>query len=775
MRNIAKKFKMTMSLIDIDTVKPRYKCFFGEDVELCISVVDEDKKPVDLTDVNAKVYYTCDKFEPLRQDNDITINEPATNGTINILVNKKYLRLGVNTIRVALFDSDQEVLLQPCQVNCIETGIGDEHGDVIVNDDINVKDEFIKTNNKVKGVDNRLKVVERNVPEMKSELVDVNRQLDTKANKNEIWTMANMGQDIKETMTGGSVAVVGVKGVGVINLDRNIEKDICEYIENKATLSGKYFVEEHGMIIEKVSNSYYYIIDECEYGDSYLYTGNSYNFENHYSIFFTDSDGKVVSKHLNDTSSNVNYKDYYCYAPKGATKIYVTSYASKAIIKKSHYVGIANKSEIKDVREKCENLPLENVNVKQDDISVKTFKTYGSDSSLNQNTLPLTITKSSNGYGGAYTLPFTPNGSMLMKICIKGSHNLSGDGTFDLFLFGQNVGSLSTKKTIDTSSQVFNIVWELDPAWFDQYKNETQFYIILASDMVGSFEIIDYKVLQSELYNYDIYDDNLGGIIKNIGKTNDSLKAELSTINAKVDALSNKLISPNGTEYTLSVTDNGDLIALKTIPDKSLFIGNSLVFGNDMKFGLCALSSKDDYYYKLTKHLKSKNSSFTASKLYASWWESYSTMEEKEQFVNEKLIPALSPDLDFVSIQLGDNVNTEGARVIFKESAINLVRTIRSNCPKARISWIAEWYSGASIEDIIEVCNVTGIKYVPIKDLRSTETEGKIGDTVIFDDGSSKEITTSGQASHPNNLGHLKIANRVAYYNGFAQSESEII
>lgn len=620
-----------------------------------------------------------------------------------------------------------------------------------------------------------LNKIENGIVELGEQLDNNTNELSKKLDKTGIVTMGNMGQDVKEAMTGGSVAVVGVKGVGVINLDRNIEKDICEYIQNESTLSGKYFVEENGMIIEKNSNSYYYIIDECEYGDSYLYTGNSYNFENHYSIFFTDSDGKVISKHLNDTSSNVSYKDYYCYAPKGATKIYVTSYASKAVIKKSYYVGIANKSEIKEVREKCENLPLENVKVKQDDISVKTFKTYGSDSSLNQNTLPLTITKSSNGYGGTYTLAFTPNGSMLMKICIKGSHNLSGNGTFDLFLFGQNVGSLSTKKAIDTSSPVFNIVWELDPAWFDQYKNETEFYIILASDMVGTFTITEYAVLQSDLYNYDIYSDSIEGIVKNIGKENQSLKAETASINEKIDALSNKLISPNGTEYVLSVDDNGNLVALKSIPDKALFIGNSLVFGNDMKFGLCALSSKDDYYYKLTNYLKSKNSSFTASKLYASWWESYSTMEEKNQFVTEKLIPALSPDLDFVSIQLGDNVNTEGARAIFKESAINLVRTIRSNCPKARISWIAEWYSGASIEDIIEVCNVTGAKYIPIKDLRSTETEGKIGDIVKFDNGSTKEITTSGQASHPNNLGHLKIANRVAYYNGFAQSEREIV
>lgn len=186
MRNIAKKFKITMSLIDIETIKPRYKCFFGEDVELCIKVIDEDARPVDLTDVNAKVYYTCDKFEPLRQDNDITINEPTRNGTINILVNKKYLRLGVNTIRVALFDSDQEVLLQPCQVNCIETGIGDEHGDVIVNDDINVKDEFIRTNNRVNRVDNRLKVVEGAMPEIESGLTNFSEQLDKKASKVEV-------------------------------------------------------------------------------------------------------------------------------------------------------------------------------------------------------------------------------------------------------------------------------------------------------------------------------------------------------------------------------------------------------------------------------------------------------------------------------------------------------------------------------------------------------------------------------------------------------------
>ena len=46
----------------------------------------------------------------------------------------------------------------------------------------------------------------------------INEQLDTKADKNEVFTMANMGQDIKEAMTGGSVAVVDINTVTDTNV-----------------------------------------------------------------------------------------------------------------------------------------------------------------------------------------------------------------------------------------------------------------------------------------------------------------------------------------------------------------------------------------------------------------------------------------------------------------------------------------------------------------------------------------------------------------------------
>ena len=53
---------------------------------------------------------------------------------------------------------------------------------------------------------------------IENDLQLVNEQLEHKANKNEVFSMANMGQDVKEAMTGGSVAVVGKNAV----LEENI-------------------------------------------------------------------------------------------------------------------------------------------------------------------------------------------------------------------------------------------------------------------------------------------------------------------------------------------------------------------------------------------------------------------------------------------------------------------------------------------------------------------------------------------------------------------------
>ena len=51
-----------------------------------------------------------------------------------------------------------------------------------------------------------------------NDIVTISSQLGTKASKNEIFTMSNMGQDIKKAMTGGSVAVVGENAILTENI-----------------------------------------------------------------------------------------------------------------------------------------------------------------------------------------------------------------------------------------------------------------------------------------------------------------------------------------------------------------------------------------------------------------------------------------------------------------------------------------------------------------------------------------------------------------------------
>ena len=68
----------------------------------------------------------------------------------------------------------------------------------------------------------------------KEEIETINSQLDTKANKNEIFSMANMGQDIKEAMTGGSVAIVGKNTILAENIiNGQVTPEKTSFINNK--------------------------------------------------------------------------------------------------------------------------------------------------------------------------------------------------------------------------------------------------------------------------------------------------------------------------------------------------------------------------------------------------------------------------------------------------------------------------------------------------------------------------------------------------------------
>lgn len=82
-----------------------------------------------------------------------------------------------------------------------------------------IDSEFEQQNSQIATGLSNIKTVEQNISnKVDTEVAKVNAQLSQKANKNEVFSMANMGQDIREAMTGGSVAVIGKDSVIADNI-----------------------------------------------------------------------------------------------------------------------------------------------------------------------------------------------------------------------------------------------------------------------------------------------------------------------------------------------------------------------------------------------------------------------------------------------------------------------------------------------------------------------------------------------------------------------------
>ena len=140
-------------------------------------------------------------------------------------------------------------------------------------------------------------------------LQDINEQLDTKASKNEVFSMANMGQDIKEAMTGGSVAVVGKNTV----LNENIVNEQITYNKTNYVKTGKnlynkdlcvdgyYYSGQDG---NKYNNEYMSCIEFISVTPSTTYT---FNQDNAVQIAYLDINSNFLSGKLFEVGQSTSF------------------------------------------------------------------------------------------------------------------------------------------------------------------------------------------------------------------------------------------------------------------------------------------------------------------------------------------------------------------------------------------------------------------------------------------------------------------------------------
>lgn len=316
----------------------------------------------------------------------------------------------------------------------------------------------------------------------------------------------------------------------------------------------------------------------------------------------------------------------------------------------------------------------------------------------------------------------------------------------------------------------------------------------------------------SEILNQSVFDSLL------------SLSDTLISLNASIDRIiltDNFLFSESNesvdqqladVEYTNIITSKYRAAPINR-EYKAVFLGNSLTAGWG-PFGEAASDSKNDYVRFVSNYLKQRFSTVTATRFNSNAWESYETSEDRLDYWTDTIKPNVPVDADLVVLQLIDNVNTEEKLTTFAADAVTLIEEIKLRAPSAIIIWAAGWYTTiAKMNLVSDACEQTNILFCDFTEYNSSSAnKSALNSIVTYDSswartltidsysdnsvdkiltinhtisgqayvaeinydsyivnsptsltvtGNQAYITSTGAASHPNNLGFYLIAQKI--------------
>ncbi|WP_163235956.1 SGNH/GDSL hydrolase family protein [Clostridium perfringens] len=244
----------------------------------------KNKRRIDLTNKIAIMAYVNEYGN--KKSNILALNiTNASQGEIELpITNVISSENGVYACQVAIYGENNSLEQTAPFSLIVENNIFSKISNVAINStDFQILSEAIKTTN---AYCEKLKEGTENIElQYANKLNKINLRLDNTYDKQEvdgkIFHMINMGQDVKEAMTGGSVAVVGENAVGTINIQpesvtdekinkegiKKIAKSVIEPIHiknsflsdellNKESVTNGFYMASHGVPIELEGCSY---------------------------------------------------------------------------------------------------------------------------------------------------------------------------------------------------------------------------------------------------------------------------------------------------------------------------------------------------------------------------------------------------------------------------------------------------------------------------------------------------------------------------------------
>lgn len=344
------------------------------------------------------------------------------------------------------------------------------------------------------------------------------------------------------------------------------------------------------------------------------------------------------------------------------------------------------------------------------------------------------ITTKSQGSTWSYTKPpFIPSGKNYVHIKFKLeclTPALLEQGARDyvsVWLSDGRTDYVADKSVaLDNGKNGDEVHLSFDPAYYTVYKGWTEFSVWLSVSAGTSGGTVTWRVTDFEVYeNLESIKGLNGNNAKELFEDAATKIAVLNETVSNLEGSDTELISPSGNKFELSVQDDGTLTALPIVPSKGAMYGNSLLMGSG--YGMAASDSEHDYFHLITEFIKTLNPEYTAKKISGVNIENLTSEGEIDEAV-KKTIDVLIGDETMISIQIGDNVNTDEKRAVFPKSSLALCKALRAKCPKARIVWMGMWYgSDDKYKAIQNACNKTGCKFISFQNLLGSDASSKIG------------------------------------------------
>lgn len=212
-------------------------------------------------------------------------------------------------------------------------------------------------------------------------------------------------------------------------------------------------------------------------------------------------------------------------------------------------------------------------------------------------------------------------------------------------------------------------------------------------------------------------------------------------------------------------TETGPSVPEESIPEECfnyLAIGNSITRHRTTDFwwnpvGMAASDEEHDYYHIVLGYLENRYGNVNGVIYNFSPWEGKEDHRDEEFKHIDKY---LDPDLDLITIQMGENVSDLST---YQEDYITLLKYIHEKAPNARILVIGDFWTNEE-RDRIEfyACAVTCAEYVSLDGIAGNdEYYCGLGTTVYDKDGNEHTVENEGVAMHPGDAGMQAIAERI--------------